>query len=80
MGIAVNPNTNLMYVANGGANVSVIDGISNTIVATVAVSGGPVGWPSTPTLTASTRRPMARTPLATASPSSTAPATRSSPR
>ena len=40
--VAVNPNTNLIYVANYVSdNVSVIDGASNTVVATVAVGSGP---------------------------------------
>ena len=37
-------------------NVSVIDGASNTVVATVAVGSCPRAWPSTPTRTASTWR------------------------
>jgi len=42
--VAVNPNTNRIYVANGGSNnVSVIDGASNTVVATVGVGAIPVG-------------------------------------
>ena len=37
-GVAVNPTTNRIYVANYDSNnVSVIDGASNTVVATVAV-------------------------------------------
>ncbi|MGD0764707.1 MAG: hypothetical protein ABR978_00155, partial [Dehalococcoidia bacterium] len=37
-GVAVNPSTNRIFVANGlGNNVSVIDGAGNTVVATVAV-------------------------------------------
>ena len=76
-GVAVNPNTNRIYVANSVSNnVSVIDGATNTVVATVPVGQlAPTAWPSTPTRTASTWR----TTAATASPSSTAPATRSSP-
>ena len=42
--MAVNPNTNRIYVANHDSNnVSVIDGASNTVVATVAVGTGPYG-------------------------------------
>ena len=42
--MAVNPNTNRIYVANYGSNnVSVIDGASNTVVATVAVGSDPDG-------------------------------------
>ena len=42
--MAVNPNTNRIYVANDCSdNVSVIDGASNTVVATVAVGSGPYG-------------------------------------
>jgi YVTN family beta-propeller protein len=41
-GVAVNPNTNHIYVANYGSDsVSVIDGTSNTVVATVAVGIDP---------------------------------------
>ena len=40
--MAVNPNTNRIYVTNDGSNnVSVIDGASNTVVATVAVGSDP---------------------------------------
>jgi YVTN family beta-propeller protein len=42
--LAVNPTTNRIYVANEFSNnVSVIDGGSNTVVATVPVGSGPVG-------------------------------------
>ena len=44
VGVAVNPNTNLIYVTNFNngynGNVSVIDGASNTVVATMAVASG----------------------------------------
>ena len=40
--MAVNPGTNRIYVTNGGGNnISVIDGASNTVVATVAVGSQP---------------------------------------
>ena len=40
--MAVNPNTNRIYVANWiSDNVSVIDGASNTVVASVAVGSYP---------------------------------------
>ena len=40
--MAVNPTTNRIYVANYDSNnVSVIDGASNTVVATVAVGSQP---------------------------------------
>jgi YVTN family beta-propeller protein len=40
--IAVNPVTNMVYVANfDGNTVSVIDGTTNTVVATPGVGGGP---------------------------------------
>ena len=43
-GVAVNPTTNRIYVANWGSdNVSVIDGGSDTVDATIPVGGGPVG-------------------------------------
>ena len=43
-GVAVNPNTNRIYVANSGSgNVSVIDGASNTVIATVAGMSYPEG-------------------------------------
>jgi YVTN family beta-propeller protein len=43
-GVAVNPSTNLIYVANEGSdNVSVIDGASNAVVTTVAVGSYPWG-------------------------------------
>ena len=42
--MAVNPNTNRIYVTNWDSNnVSVIDGASNTVVATVAVGNHPDG-------------------------------------
>ena len=42
--MAVNPNTNRIYVANYYSNnVSVIDGAGNTIVATVPVGNSPWG-------------------------------------
>jgi len=42
--VAVNPNTNLIYVTIPGSHVlSVIDGASNTVVATVALGTGPTG-------------------------------------
>ena len=48
-GVAVNPNTNRIYVANNGSsNVSVIDGASNTVAATVAVGTSPEGVAVTP--------------------------------
>ena len=35
--VAINPTTNKIYVANqGSANVTVIDGVTNTVSATVA--------------------------------------------
>ncbi len=37
LGVAVNANTNMIYVANSGSNnISVVDGTSNSVVATVA--------------------------------------------
>jgi YVTN family beta-propeller protein len=40
--VAVNPRTNRIYTANEGSNdVSVIDGGTNTVVATVPVGVGP---------------------------------------
>ena len=42
LGVAVNPTTNRVYVANGNSNtVSVIDGATNTLVATVPVQSAP---------------------------------------
>ena len=42
--MAVNPSTNRIYVANAGSDsVSVIDGASNTVAATVAVGSNPLG-------------------------------------
>jgi YVTN family beta-propeller protein len=38
-GVAVNPDTNRIYVSAGGNNVSVIDGLTNAVVATVPVDG-----------------------------------------
>ena len=41
-GVAVNPNTNSVYVANGAdGTVSVINGASNTVTATISVGGKP---------------------------------------
>ena len=43
-GVAVNPDGDLLYVANSGSNsVSVIDAASNTVVATVPVGTRPRG-------------------------------------
>jgi YVTN family beta-propeller protein len=43
-GIAVNPTTNTIYVADFGSNtVSVINGSSNTVVTTIAVGTQPTG-------------------------------------
>src|SRR5690606_33297660 len=43
-GVAVNPVTNLVYVANsGGSSVSVIDGGTNEVIATVEVGVFPRG-------------------------------------
>jgi len=43
-GVAVNPNTDRVYVANeDSANVSVIDGATNAVVATVPAGYGPYG-------------------------------------
>ncbi|MEX6702938.1 hypothetical protein ABS315_25640 [Peribacillus frigoritolerans] len=40
----MNPNTNRIYVANDFSNnVSVIDGATNTVIATVGVGGVPRG-------------------------------------
>ena len=49
--MAVNPNTNLIYVANSvnSTSVSVIDGADNTVVATVAIGGYPEGVAVNPT-------------------------------
>ena len=42
--VGVNPATNRVYVGNfGGDTVSVIDGTTNTVVATIQVPGGPHG-------------------------------------
>ncbi len=44
MGVGVNPLTNGVYVANAGSNtVSVIDGNSNAVVATVTTGATPLG-------------------------------------
>src|SRR2546426_3336845 len=43
-GVAVNENTNLIYVANGGSNtVSVISAATNTVMATIPVPVGICG-------------------------------------
>ena len=43
-GVAVNPNTNLIYVSNFISNsLSVIDGATNTVVSTIPVNSGPHG-------------------------------------
>lgn len=40
---------NLIYVANAGSsNVSVIDGISNTVIATIAVGNSPIDVAANP--------------------------------
>ena len=50
MGVAVNPNTNRIYVANTWSNnVSVIDGDTNTVVATVPAGDMPRGVAVNPT-------------------------------
>ena len=60
VGVAVNPRTNRIYVANDNTNnVSVIDGASNTVVAAVAIgvhSTPPARWPSIPTRTGSNQK------------------------
>jgi YVTN family beta-propeller protein len=38
--MGVNPTTNRIYVASGSNNVSVIDGATNTIIATMIVTSG----------------------------------------
>ena len=44
MGVAVDPDTRTVYVANGGDNtVSVIDASTRTVTATVPVGRGPRG-------------------------------------
>lgn len=44
-GVAVNPETNKIYVANySPGTVSVIDGSTNTVVSTLAVGGDRLGW------------------------------------
>ena len=41
-GVAVNPNTNMVYVANAYSNMtSVIDSSTNTLVTTIAVGNSP---------------------------------------
>ena len=48
-GVAVNPSTNTVYVANYGSNsVSVIDGSTNTVTSTVSVGNGPSGVAANP--------------------------------
>ena len=43
-GVAVNPNTNLAYVANSNSStVSVIDGKTNSVIATIPVGNSPFG-------------------------------------
>ena len=43
-GVAVNPNTDIIYVASGyGESVSVISGRTNKVTATIPVGNGPVG-------------------------------------
>ncbi len=43
-GVAVNPNTNTIYVANNGSNnVSVINGNTNQVIATIPVGQWPYG-------------------------------------
>src|SRR4051812_39431964 len=50
-GVAVNPTTNRVYVANNGANtVSIIDGTNNTVLSTVPVGTQPRGVAVLPTL------------------------------
>ena len=49
-GVAVNPTTNRIYVANlNSKNVSVIDGGTNKVVATVPVGSWPRGVAVNPT-------------------------------
>ncbi|TAK33738.1 MAG: YncE family protein [Chloroflexota bacterium] len=48
-GVAVNPTTNLVYVANSGSNsVSVINGTTRAVVATIAVGTNPKGVAANP--------------------------------
>ncbi len=80
-GVAVNPNTNLIYVPNtvtnyDSGNVSVIDGGSNTVVATIVVGTMPYGVAVDPN---TNHIYVANGGTSTTSPSSTAAATRSSP-
>src|SRR5207247_1285042 len=43
-GVAVNPLTNRIYIANNGdSTVSVIDGSANAVIATIPVGSNPVG-------------------------------------
>lgn len=43
-GVAVNPNTNMIYVANdGNSTVSVINGSNNSVVNTIPIAGGAFG-------------------------------------
>ncbi len=49
-GVAVNPNTNRIYVANhDNNNVSVIDGNTNSVITTIGVDVGPQGVAVNPT-------------------------------
>ncbi len=44
IGVAVNPSTNRIYVANNGSsNVSVIDGTTNIVITTIPVGSQPIG-------------------------------------
>ena len=55
VGVAVDPATNTVYVANqDSGNVSVIDGATNTVTATISVGSNPEGWRWTPPRTPST--------------------------
>ena len=48
-GVAANPKTNTVYVANADSNtVSVISGRTNTVIATVRVGIGPEGVAANP--------------------------------
>ena len=50
--VAVNPNTNMVYVANSGSNtVSVINGTTNTVVQNVTVGISPYGIAVNPNIT-----------------------------
>ena len=43
-GVAANPSTNRIYAANESDDtVSVIDGVTNSVVATIGVGNGPLG-------------------------------------